>query len=133
MLLGGTCGFWVRERECREFREGSGEDGEDVVLAALGIERQEVRGGKILALGPHQLVEPAGVDLASMRAVAESVIAPRKRAVELLGGALPPRPPGFCTGCPERPEVQFIVDRIDVGRVRRCKRCSAAATAGMTR
>ncbi|MGA8052010.1 MAG: indolepyruvate ferredoxin oxidoreductase subunit alpha, partial [Burkholderiales bacterium] len=33
----------------------------------------------------------------------EGVDATRKRAAELLGGTLPPRPPGFCIGCPERP------------------------------
>jgi len=27
----------------------------------------------------------------------------RERAVEAFGGAVPPRPPNFCTGCPERP------------------------------
>ena len=34
---------------------------------------------------------------------AEEVAAIRKRAAELLGGHAPPRPPTFCTGCPERP------------------------------
>jgi len=29
--------------------------------------------------------------------------ATRRRAAELLGAPLPPRPPGFCIGCPERP------------------------------
>jgi len=27
----------------------------------------------------------------------------RERAAEAFGGAVPPRPPNFCTGCPERP------------------------------
>ena len=27
----------------------------------------------------------------------------RERAIEAFGGAVPPRPPNFCTGCPERP------------------------------
>src|SRR3989440_3146911 len=32
----------------------------------------------------------------------EPIITLKKKAAELLGG-LPPRPPGFCVGCPERP------------------------------
>ncbi len=34
---------------------------------------------------------------------AEEVSALRQRAAELMGGHAPPRPPTFCTGCPERP------------------------------
>ncbi|HKI63287.1 MAG TPA: indolepyruvate ferredoxin oxidoreductase subunit alpha [Burkholderiales bacterium] len=33
----------------------------------------------------------------------EHAEASRRRAAELLGAPLPPRPPGFCIGCPERP------------------------------
>jgi indolepyruvate ferredoxin oxidoreductase, alpha subunit len=33
----------------------------------------------------------------------EDAAAVRRRAAELLGAPLPPRPPGFCIGCPERP------------------------------
>jgi indolepyruvate ferredoxin oxidoreductase, alpha subunit len=33
----------------------------------------------------------------------EGAAATRRRAAELLGAPLPPRPPGFCIGCPERP------------------------------
>ncbi len=32
-----------------------------------------------------------------------SVESVRKKASAILGGMLPPRPPGFCVGCPERP------------------------------
>jgi indolepyruvate ferredoxin oxidoreductase, alpha subunit len=49
-----------------------------------------------------QYVARAGVDLAAVRQAYERLTAPKKRAAELLG-ALPPRPPGFCVGCPERP------------------------------
>ena len=45
---------------------------------------------------------PAGLDLAPVRARAEWVAA-RKRAAAELVPVLPPRSPGFCTGCPERP------------------------------
>jgi len=46
----------------------------------------------------------------------ESVQASRKRAADLLG-ALPPRPPTFCVGCPERPvfsAMKLVAE--DVGR-----------------
>ena len=36
-------------------------------------------------------------------AYANEVTALKKRAAELLQVPVPPRPPGFCTGCPERP------------------------------
>ncbi len=42
-------------------------------------------------------------DLRAAAAWQAEVDAARKRARELLAGEVPPRPPGFCTGCPERP------------------------------
>lgn len=36
-------------------------------------------------------------------AYADEVSALKKQAVSLLKAPVPPRPPGFCTGCPERP------------------------------
>jgi indolepyruvate ferredoxin oxidoreductase, alpha subunit len=42
------------------------------------------------------------VDAAAVRQAYERLTAPKRRAAELLG-PLPPRPPGFCIGCPERP------------------------------
>ena len=33
----------------------------------------------------------------------ETIRALKAKALELLGAATPPRPPGFCVGCPERP------------------------------
>src|SRR5260221_328913 len=47
--------------------------------------------------------ESAGVDVGGVLAVLESLAATKRRAAELLGGAVPARPPGFCIGCPERP------------------------------
>ncbi|MBE0621774.1 MAG: indolepyruvate ferredoxin oxidoreductase subunit alpha [Burkholderiales bacterium] len=38
----------------------------------------------------------------------ESADAARARAAELLGTPLPPRPPNFCVGCPERPVFAAI-------------------------
>src|SRR5258706_5763969 len=47
--------------------------------------------------------ESAGVDVGGVLAVLDSLAATKRRATELLGGAVPARPPGFCIGCPERP------------------------------
>jgi len=46
---------------------------------------------------------PRGLDLARVARVHQALLAPKKKAQELLGGPMPPRPPGFCVGCPERP------------------------------
>ncbi len=43
-----------------------------------------------------------GLDRSAIRRAYERLTAPKKRAADLLG-PLPPRPPGFCVGCPERP------------------------------
>ena len=48
-------------------------------------------------------VVPRGLDLARVARVHQALLAPKKKAQELLGGPMPPRPPGFCVGCPERP------------------------------
>jgi indolepyruvate ferredoxin oxidoreductase alpha subunit len=45
----------------------------------------------------------ARLDIAAGAAWPEAANAARAKAAELLGAALPPRPPGFCIGCPERP------------------------------
>jgi len=49
-----------------------------------------------------QAARPAGVDLDDVARRA-GVPAEIKRRAEALVGHLPPRPPGFCVGCPERP------------------------------
>jgi len=49
---------------------------------------------------------PRGLDLTAVTAIAaapEKLAASKQRALQLLGGAVPNRPPGFCVGCPERP------------------------------
>jgi len=43
------------------------------------------------------------VDSGSIHRVLDELSATKRRAAELLGGAVPARPPGFCIGCPERP------------------------------
>ncbi|MCL4800017.1 MAG: indolepyruvate ferredoxin oxidoreductase subunit alpha, partial [Burkholderiales bacterium] len=48
-------------------------------------------------------VAPRGVDTAAVERALEALTAPKRRAAEVLGAPVPPRPPGFCVGCPERP------------------------------
>ncbi|PWB63426.1 MAG: indolepyruvate ferredoxin oxidoreductase [Bradyrhizobiaceae bacterium] len=45
---------------------------------------------------------PAGLDVAALAARARALLAHKPAAAEAVG-PLPPRPPTFCTGCPERP------------------------------
>ncbi len=44
-----------------------------------------------------------GLATDAVKALLERVQAVRQQAAQLLGSALPARPPTFCTGCPERP------------------------------
>ena len=46
---------------------------------------------------------PRGVDLAPISAAVAKIDNTKNQAAELLGAPVPKRPPGFCTGCPERP------------------------------
>jgi len=93
---------------------------EEAILATL--RRHEVNGpkihgkdvlpmageytGEVVLAGVAKFIvaaAPRGVDVAAVGAVAARAIAPKTQAAELLGGPVPPRPPGFCIGCPERP------------------------------
>jgi len=59
-----------------------------------------------LLAGISQFVEgslPSGVDTSTIGATASRIAGYKARAAELLGTPVPPRPPGFCVGCPERP------------------------------
>jgi indolepyruvate ferredoxin oxidoreductase alpha subunit len=58
------------------------------------------------------------VDLAATAAWLDGLDALRAEAAERLGGHVPPRPPTFCTGCPERPVFSALklVER-EVGAV----------------
>jgi indolepyruvate ferredoxin oxidoreductase, alpha subunit len=51
--------------------------------------------------------QPAGVDVAAVAARADAMLA-HKPAVTAAVGDIPPRPPNFCTGCPERPVFAAI-------------------------
>jgi len=46
---------------------------------------------------------PPGLDAAVIRTRLEGALEGKGRALSLLGGPVPTRPPGFCIGCPERP------------------------------
>jgi indolepyruvate ferredoxin oxidoreductase alpha subunit len=48
------------------------------------------------------------IDLARPRQALEAARAGRAAAQKQIGGPLPLRPPGFCTGCPERPVFSAI-------------------------
>ncbi|HEY8579099.1 MAG TPA: indolepyruvate ferredoxin oxidoreductase subunit alpha [Beijerinckiaceae bacterium] len=58
------------------------------------------------------------LDLASGRAFAQRAQELRARASQALAGPLPPRPPGFCVGCPERPVFSALkLAEREVGKV----------------
>ena len=50
---------------------------------------------------------PAGIDVDAVAARAEQFVAHKPAALAALGD-IPPRPPNFCTGCPERPVFAAI-------------------------
>ncbi len=51
--------------------------------------------------------QPAGIDAAAISARVEEFLS-HKPAVAAAVGDIPPRPPNFCTGCPERPVFAAI-------------------------
>ena len=58
-----------------------------------------------------------GLDVSQVPHVFDALLAPKKKAAEMLGAPLPVRPPGFCVGCPERPvfSAMKLVER-DTGK-----------------
>ena len=74
--------------EGKAMMDGAGEYQAEAVVAGLD---------RFVARHAPDLAGPAG---AAWRAEIDAV---RRRAAELLGAPVPPRPPGFCIGCPERP------------------------------
>lgn len=65
-----------------------------------------------------QLSMPDGVDQSVLAQPGDIISDTRKQAAELLEQPVPPRPPGFCVGCPERPVFSALklVER-DVGKI----------------
>ena len=60
--------------------------------------------GEVMLRGIGKFLEQALPGQAQgYRQVLEEVDTTKRRALDLLGGPAPVRPPGFCTGCPERP------------------------------
>ena len=53
-------------------------------------------------------VLPRRADAAGAQAESRRVAENKQRALDLLGVAMPKRPPGFCVGCPERPIFSAI-------------------------
>lgn len=51
---------------------------------------------------------PQGIDHVDVAGRGAAVAANKTKAMELLGAPTPARPPGFCTGCPERPVFTAI-------------------------
>lgn len=61
---------------------------------------------------------PRGLDLAPVSAAVADLDRTKALAAELLGAPVPKRPPGFCTGCPERPvfsAIKLVQREEDVG------------------
>jgi indolepyruvate ferredoxin oxidoreductase alpha subunit len=56
--------------------------------------------GEVVLSGVAAFLESAGIGTSG---AAGQLLSAKKLAAELLGGAVPARPPGFCVGCPERP------------------------------
>lgn len=54
-----------------------------------------------------QAARPKGIDADTVAAKARALFAHKAKAAAALG-PLPPRPPAFCTGCPERPVFSAI-------------------------
>lgn len=65
-----------------------------------------------------QLSMPDGVDQSVLAQPGDTISDTKKQAAELLGQPVPPRPPGFCIGCPERPVFSALklVEK-DVGKI----------------
>ncbi len=63
---------------------------------------------------------PRGVDLAPISAAVAKIDDTKSQAAELLGAPVPKRPPGFCTGCPERPvfsALKLVQREDDIGEL----------------
>ena len=103
------------------------EDAISVILRRAGLNELQLVGKDILPLAGEYTGEvvlggvgrflgltlPEGVAQDKIDAVLDAIQSARARAAELLGSAVPTRPPGFCIGCPERPVFSALklVDR----------------------
>jgi len=87
--------------------------GKDVLIMAGEYTAEVIVHGLAGFLAKHA----PHLDLACGTRWHQAVDAVRARAAEMLGAPLPPRPPNFCVGCPERPVFAAIklVER-DIGK-----------------
>ncbi len=104
------------ERSVGAILRGAGVDaavsGRDVLPAAGELGGEALLGGLAAFMSRHGVAAGAGA------ALAEAATARRRLAAELIGGALPARPPSFCTGCPERPVFAALkLAQRETGRV----------------
>jgi indolepyruvate ferredoxin oxidoreductase alpha subunit len=87
--------------------------GKDVLPPAGEYTVEVMVRGLARFLGAHA----PGTPIAGAERWLSQVERDRARASELLAGPLPPRPPGFCVGCPERPV--FAALKLATGEVGR--------------
>ena len=87
--------------------------GKDMLTMAGEYTAEVIVHGLVRFLAAHA----AHLDISAGTRWGEAADAARTRAAELLGAPLPPRPPNFCVGCPERPVFAAIklVER-DIGK-----------------
>jgi len=87
--------------------------GKDVLMMAGEYTSEVIVHGLLRFVAQHA----PQLDVASGTRWYQTVEAARARAANLLGAPLPPRPPNFCVGCPERPVFAAIklVER-DIGK-----------------
>ncbi|WP_372617736.1 thiamine pyrophosphate-dependent enzyme [Falsiroseomonas sp.] len=112
-------GFCAGKRAVLVVEEGNPDYLEQAIAAALREADLNTRivGKKVLPMAGEYTAEtvlkglarflegavPRGVDLERVGEVLAASLSPGERARALIGAPLPARPPGFCTGCPERP------------------------------
>jgi indolepyruvate ferredoxin oxidoreductase alpha subunit len=61
---------------------------------------------------------PAGLNVDRVREEPQRVAEVKARAAQMLGAPMPKRPPGFCTGCPERPIFSALkIAQEELGKV----------------
>lgn len=81
----------------------------DVQTRVMGKDLLPLAGeytGETMLRGVARFIEgavPKGIDLGPVLQRFQQIVDARAKAVRLLGEPIPTRPPGFCTGCPERP------------------------------
>ncbi|RYX91239.1 MAG: indolepyruvate ferredoxin oxidoreductase subunit alpha [Comamonadaceae bacterium] len=88
--------------------------GKDLLIMGGEYTAEVILKGLVAFLGQHV---PA-LDIAAGHGYGRDIAATRARAAAELGGLVTPRPPNFCTGCPERPVFAALklVER-DIGKL----------------